>query len=96
MPAAAQRSPLAGESLQAMVDGWIARNGCPRRFLPGESVDFFAVQSWLQRRGHVLSAVKGRFSIQSAGRNRNGLLWREVLDLVDDLRRGEGLQPYRL
>lgn len=96
MPAATHASPLTSDTLQAMVDSWIARNGCARRFLPGESVDFFAIQSWLQRRGHALSAVKGRFVLESKGRSRRNLLWREIIDLVDDLRVAEGLEPYRM
>ncbi len=96
MSVATHASPLARDSLRAMVECWTARNGLPRRFQPGESLDFYAVQAWLQRRGYALGAVKGRFAILSPGKNRHGLSWRQVIELVDELRVAEGLEPYRV
>lgn len=96
MPVATQGSSLAGDSLQAMVECWTAVHGLPRRFQRGESTDFFYVQGWLYKRDYALSASKGKFTIQSADRSWHGLSWRQVIELVDELRCHEGLEPYRL
>lgn len=94
MPVATHASPLTSDSLRAMVECWTQRNGRPRRFQPGDSTDFYAIKAWLGMRGHALSAVKGRFVVEAQGRSRRNLLWREVMNLVDDLRRREGLEPF--
>lgn len=82
--------------LSAAIAAWSARHGGPRRFQPGESVDFYSVQSWLHRRGYSLAGLKGRFVVEAKGRSQRNLLWRQVLELVDQLRAAEGLEPYRL
>lgn len=78
--------------LYRTVDEFIAKNGV-RRFERGACSDFTSIQVFLRERGYRLVGTWNRYVLAHGGSVRMRLKWQDVLEVVDDLRAREGLEP---
>lgn len=92
------RAQIARAEVSSIVKAYIERNGV-RRFEAGTSGDYQAVKTFLADRGYTLTTY-GRsttFIIKVPGQRGRpkAMNWSKVIQFVDDLRQGEGLEPLR-
>lgn len=92
------RKQIARAEVSERVQAFIAENGV-RRFEPGTSGDYQAIKSFLADRGYTLT-THGRASsyiIKAPGQRGRpkSIGWSKVIQFVDELRQGEGLEPLR-
>jgi len=90
------RAQIARAEVSAIVKAYIERNGV-RRFEAGTSGDYLAVKTYLAERGFILTTY-GRsttFIIKVPGQRGRPkpMNWSKVIQFVDGLRMGEGLEP---
>ncbi|NTS30696.1 hypothetical protein HQ945_05470 [Phyllobacterium sp. BT25] len=78
---------------EQMISDWMDRNGAPRRFSRGESTDFLAIRSYLEKHGYRLSGHRYEYIFSRNGMPRRKFDWRGLLRFVDDLRVADGLPP---
>ena len=92
------RAQVARAEVSSIVKAYIERNGV-RRFEAGTSGDYQAVKTYLAERGYLLS-TQGRattFVIKVPGQRgrAKAMNWSKVIEFVDELRQGEGLEPLK-
>jgi hypothetical protein len=69
----------------------------PRRFEPGFSTGYMALQQFAIERGYKLSQVKNHYTLTriGAGGRPKPLKRAEMIERIDELRIAEGLLPIR-
>lgn len=92
------RKQIARAEVSGIVKAYIQRNGV-RRFDAGTSGDYQAVKAYLAARGYTLTTY-GRastYTIKAPGQRGRpkSIGWSKVIQFVDELRQGEGLEPLR-
>lgn len=92
------RAQVARAEVSSIVKPYIDRNGV-RRFEAGTSGDYQAVKTFLADRGYTLTTY-GRAStyiIKEPGQRGRpkAMNWSKVIQFVDGLRMGEGLEPLK-
>ncbi len=72
--------------------------GRVRRFDAGDGADLLKLQHFLRQRGYVLHVSKNSYSIKREGQpsKPKAMHWSKVIDFIDNIRVGEGLQPLRI
>lgn len=87
--------PGRGANDDALVAGWLAQHGGPRRFERGDSATLDALKWFLRDRGYEVSFTqKGGMALKNTGapgRPRTVKL-RDLVAFVDELRAAEGLE----
>jgi hypothetical protein len=87
--------PNRGANDDALVAGWLAQHGGPRRFERGDSATLDAMKWFLRDRGYeVTFTQKGGMALKQSGamgRPRKVKL-RELIEFVDAMRAAEGLE----
>lgn len=87
--------PVRGMNDDALVAGWLAQHGGPRRFERGDSATVDAMKWWLRERGYeVAFTQKGGMALKQSGamgRPRKVTV-RDLVAFVDELRVAEGLE----
>ncbi|SFJ54578.1 hypothetical protein SAMN04515648_4527 [Phyllobacterium sp. CL33Tsu] len=76
---------------EQMISDWTDRNGGPRRFSRGESTDFLAIRSNLEKHGYKLSGHRYEYIVSKNGMSRRKFDWHGLLRFIDDLRVADGL-----
>ncbi|TIM14479.1 MAG: hypothetical protein E5Y67_12430 [Mesorhizobium sp.] len=85
---------IVSNNVPLMVDDWLKLNGGPRRFEQGVTTDTWLVRQYLTDRGISVTGTYGKWKIvRGPGRPKTGT-WAAVMEIVDEIRLAEGLQPF--
>jgi hypothetical protein len=85
---------VVSNNIPLMVQDWLDKNGGPRRFEHFATTDTWIIRTYLEERGIKLNGHRGRWAIsRGKGRPRIGT-WADVMQIADDFRMAEGLQPF--
>jgi hypothetical protein len=92
------QAQTARAEVSSIVKAYIERNGV-RRFEAGTSGDYQSLKAFLAERGFILTTY-GRsttFIIKVPGQRgrAKAMNWSKVIEFVDELRMGEGLEPLK-
>jgi hypothetical protein len=88
-PPKAVKLSVVSSNVELMVADWLAKNGGPRRIERGVSRDW--IEGFLRKHGYAFDIWKCKPRL--GGRV---VTWCTVNDLVDRIRAGEGLQPFKV
>ncbi len=72
--------------------------GRVRRFDAGDGADLLKLQHFLRQRGYILHVSKNSYFIKREGQpgKPKAMHWSKVIEFIDNIRVGEGLQPLRV
>lgn len=90
--------PVRGIPDSQLVEIWLAQNGGARKVEQGGSGDPWALRSFLDKRGFVMTNTAQRpgffqLSVRGARGRPQTLKQRDLIAFVDRIRRAEGLEP---
>lgn len=92
---------VVSHNIPLMVEDWLAKHGGPRRFSDAERTDDIVIAPWLAERGikiskssHSWNERGGNWKVSRGPGRPKSLSWAGVLQIVDEIRIGEGLQPF--
>ena len=92
------RAQIARAEVSSIVKAYIERNGV-RRFEAGTSGDYQSLKAFLADRGYHLSTYRSQASFIITVPGQRGrpktMNWSKVIEFVDGLRMGEGLEPLK-
>jgi len=92
------RTQIARAEVSSIVKAYIERNGV-RRFEAGTSGDYQSLKVFLADRGYILSTYRSQASFIITIPGQRGrpkpMNWSKVIEFVDGIRLGEGLEPLR-
>jgi hypothetical protein len=93
-----ERKQIARAEVSSIVKAYIERNGV-RRFEAGTSGDYQSLKAFLADRGYHLSTYRSQASFIITVPGQRGrpkpMNWSKVIEFVDGLRMGEGLEPLK-
>jgi len=93
-----ERKHITRAEVSGIVKAYIERNGV-RRFEAGTSGDYQSLKAFLADRGYHLSTYRSQASFIITIPGQRGrpkpMNWSKVIEFVDGLRTGEGLEPLK-
>lgn len=77
------------------AEEWLAAHGGPRRFQRGDTSDLYHLKYWLASRGWELIVKTSLCTLSKTGVRRQPKIMTQakVLQIVDEIRIAEGLEP---
>jgi hypothetical protein len=85
---------VVSNNVPLMVQDWLDKNGGARRFERNATADKLAVKLYLEARGIKTNGFRGKWTISTGKGRPKQIKWPEVVQIADDFRMAEGLEPF--